>query len=596
MQRWTLRSSTLSPTRWVSSHAVTYAMHRSPTRTGSLMSPSAPSLHDKLNQLRQRFIDQLPARLQHTVDQWQQSQASSEAHARLGPELHRFFHSLKGTGRSLGFERIALLADQGETALHEQPPAGDVVERVFAQLAEEQQRLQSLPGQQRALAAMNSVEFSPKPVQTRSKRQRLIYLCDDEPDQVGQLLHHLRCFGHEVVHFEDTDAFFNAVITRRPDAIIMDVQFPQGHTAGTETLASLNKLTGERLPSIVLSAHGDFHSRLSAVRAGCNGYFTKPVKPLDLMLAVDELTTPIDDEPLRILIVDDEPEVASYHALLLEQAGMAVQQVNHPADALNALERFSPDLLLVDVYMPVCSGEELANIIRQQPEHVGLPIIYLSSETDSQKQLSAMTAGVEAFITKPVVPDELVSAVKLRAERLRLLRSLMTRDSMTGLYNHSTTTDLISKALAQAHRDNTQHAMAMIDIDHFKAVNDTHGHLAGDQVIITLARLLKTRLRMSDIIGRYGGEEFVVLLKGVSDARASELIDALRHDFAQVDFHAGGARFRCTFSAGVSSFPTHPSTESLRLSADQALYRAKHQGRNQVITSTEQDDDGFPTA
>ena len=559
------------------------------------MSSSASSLHDKLNQLRQRFIDQLPARLQLTVGLWQQSQASAEAQARLGPKLHRFFHSLKGTGRSLGFERIALLAEQGEAALDGQAPAGQVVEQVFVHLAEEQQRLQSLPEQQRALAAMTSVEFSPKPVQARSKRQRLIYLCDDEPDQVSQLLHHLRCFGHEVVHFEDTDTFFNAVITRRPDAIIMDVQFPQGNTAGTETLASLNKLTGEPLPSIVLSAHGDFHSRLSAVRAGCNGYFTKPVKPLDLMLAVDELTTPSDEEPLRILIVDDEPEVAAYHALLLEQAGMAVQQVNPPADALTALERFSPDLLLVDVYMPVCSGEELANIIRQQPEHVGLPIIYLSSETDSQKQLSAMTAGVEAFITKPVIPDELVSAVTLRAERLRLLRSLMTRDSMTGLYNHSTTTELISKALAQAHRDNTEHAMAMIDIDHFKAVNDTHGHLAGDQVIITLARLLKTRLRMSDIIGRYGGEEFVVLLKGVSDERACALIDALRHDFAQVDFHAGGTRFRCTFSAGISRFPNHPSTESLRLSADQALYRAKHQGRNQVVTSTEQDDDGLPT-
>ncbi|WP_404464233.1 diguanylate cyclase [Vreelandella aquamarina] len=560
------------------------------------MSPSAPSLHDKLNQLRQRFIEQLPARLQLITDQWQQSRASAEVEARLAPELHRFFHSLKGTGRSLGFERIALLADQGESALNEPTPSAHVIERVFVQLVEEQQRLQSLPGQQRALAALNSVEFAPTPAKTRSKRQRLIYLCDDEADQVSQLLHHLRCFGHEVVHFEETDAFFNAVISRRPDAIIMDVQFPQGNTAGTETLTSLNKLTGTRLPSIVLSSHGDFRSRLSAVRAGCNGYFTKPVKPLDLMLAVDELTTPLDDEPLRVLVVDDEPEVAAYHALLLEQAGMVVQQVNHPSDALIALERFSPDLLLVDVYMPVCSGEELANIIRQQPEHVGLPIIYLSSETDSQKQLSAMTAGVEAFITKPVVPEELVSAVKLRAERLRLLRSLMTRDSMTGLYNHSTTTDLISKALAQAYRDNTQHAMAMIDIDHFKSVNDTHGHLAGDQVIITLARLLKTRLRISDIIGRYGGEEFVVLLKGVTDERASELIDGLRHDFAQVDFHAGGACFRCTFSAGISSFPAQPSTESLRLSADQALYRAKHQGRNQVVTSTEQDDDGFPTA
>ncbi len=310
------------------------------------------------------------------------------------------------------------------------------------------------------------------------------------------------------------------------------------------------------------------------------------------MLAIDELTAPVDDEPLRVLIVDDEYEVAEYHALILEEAGMVVHQVHHPNDALSALERFSPDLLLVDVYMPVCSGTELANIIRQQPEHVGLPIIYLSSETDSQKQISAMAAGVEAFITKPVVPDELVSAVRLRAERLRLLRSLMTRDSMTGLYNHSTTTDLINKALAQAHRSDGRHAMAMIDIDHFKTVNDTYGHLAGDQVIITLSRLLKTRLRLSDTIGRYGGEEFVVLLRDVSAEQAAKLIDGLRQDFELVDFHAGDLSFRCTFSAGISDFPNYPTTQSLRLAADQALYRAKHQGRNRVVSSTESDNDG----
>lgn len=547
------------------------------------MKSSAPSLHDKLNQLRRRFITQLPDRLEKASDLWQQSQRSAEEEARVSPELHRFFHSLKGTGRSLGFERISLLADQAEAALNRQATTPHAITHVLHQLAEEQQRLSYQPEQQKTLAALNSVEFSP--TQAHSQRKRLIYLCDDEPEQVGQLLHHLRCFGHEVVHFEEPDTFFNAVIHRRPDAIVMDVQFPQGQTAGTETLTSLNKLTGERLPSIVLSSHGDFLSRLSAVRAGCNGYFTKPVKPLDLMLAIDELTAPQDSEPLRVMVVDDEPHVAAYHALLLEEAGMVVQQVTHPADALSALERFSPDLLLVDVYMPVCSGEELATIIRQQPEYLGLPIIYLSSETDSQKQLSAMTAGAEAFITKPVNPHELVSAVRLRAERLRLLRSLMTRDSMTGLYNHSTTTEMITKALAQAHRDNTQHVMAMIDIDHFKTVNDTYGHLAGDQVIITLARLLKTRLRTSDIIGRYGGEEFAVLLKNIDETKACELIDALRSDFEQVDFHAGNAHFRCTFSAGISSFPEHPSTEALRLSADQALYHAKHQGRNQVVTS-----------
>lgn len=559
------------------------------------MSPPAQSLHEKLIQLRQRFITQLPTRLQQTAEQWHASHASSEAEARLAPELHRFFHSLKGTGRSLGFERLALLAEQAEEALTATPQrAGlnDYMVQLLRQLNDEWSYLTTQQGQQKSLALLNSVEFTQHPDQMRSKRQRLIYLCDDEPEHISPLMHHLRCFGHEVIHFADTNTFFNAVLTRRPDAVIMDVQFPHGQTAGTETLTSLNRLTGQELPSIVLSSHGDFHSRLSAVRAGCNGYFTKPVKPLDLMLVIDELTSPLDEEPLRVLIVDDESAAAEYHALLLEEAGMIVHQVYHPNDALNALEHFNPDLLLVDVYMPVCSGAELASIIRQQPEHVGLPIIYLSSETDSQKQMSAMAAGVEAFITKPVVPAELVSAVRLRAERLRLLRSLMTCDSMTGLYNHSTTTDLINKALAQAHRSGDQHAMAMIDIDHFKEVNDTYGHLAGDQVIITLARLLKTRLRLSDTIGRYGGEEFVVLLKDVSSEQAFKLIDSLRQDFELVDFHAGDISFRCTFSAGISDFPNYPTTKSLHLAADQALYRAKRQGRNQVTTSVESDHDG----
>ena len=550
------------------------------------MSKPAPSLNDKLNQLRKRFIEQLPARLAHITELWQQSRVSSNEYARLAPELHRFFHSLKGTGRSLGFERLAMLADEAEEALTTDPARDDInvyIPHLLTQLDHEQQQLHTHHGQQQALAAVNSFELTQgEPL--RNKRQRLVYLCDDEPEQVSHLIHHLHCFGHEVVHFTNTDAFFNAVLTRRPDVVVMDVHFPQGQTAGPETLSSLNKLTGRPLPAIVLSSHGDFHSRLSAVRAGCCGYFTKPVKPLDLMLAIDEVTAPSADEPLKVLIIDDEPEVAAYHALLLEEAGMIVHQVHHPADALLALERFNPDLLLVDVYMPVCSGEELATIIRQQPEHLGLPIIYLSSETDSQKQMSAMTAGVEAFLTKPVRPDELISAVQLRAERLRLLRSLMTRDSMTGLYNHSTTTELITKALAQAHRENSQHALAMIDIDHFKQINDTHGHLAGDQVIITLARLLKSRLRLSDIIGRYGGEEFAVLLKGVDAEQATTLIDRLREDFALVDFHVGDIGFRCTFSAGISCFPEHPSTESLRLNADQALYRAKRLGRNQVST------------
>ncbi len=173
------------------------------------MSKPTPSLHDKLNQLRERFIAQLPQRLAQTAGQWQQSCSSTEEQKRLAPELHRFFHSLKGTGRSLGFERLAVLADQAEVALTSVPARSDIntyITQLLQQLDHEQHHLRSHLGQQQALAAVNTFELTNRQAEPlRNRRQRLIYLCDDEPAQVDHLIHHLRCFGHEVIHFLDTE-------------------------------------------------------------------------------------------------------------------------------------------------------------------------------------------------------------------------------------------------------------------------------------------------------------------------------------------------------------------------------------------------------
>jgi diguanylate cyclase (GGDEF)-like protein len=240
-------------------------------------------------------------------------------------------------------------------------------------------------------------------------------------------------------------------------------------------------------------------------------------------------------------------------------------------------------MVLMDMYMPSCSGHELAMLIRQVPDYVGLPIVYLSSETDTQKQFSAMRVGAEGFLTKPVVPADLVAAVAIRAERMRTLRSLMARDSLTGLFNHTTTTQLLENAIGAAKREHAPLSFVMIDIDLFKAVNDTHGHPTGDQVIIALARVLQKRLRNSDIVGRYGGEEFAVILPGIDCQRAVKLIDDLRKDFARVKFHAAAGEFSCTFSAGVACYPDHRRMELLREAADRALYEAKRSGRDRVV-------------
>lgn len=560
------------------------------------MSRHKPSLQEKIARLRASFVNQLPARLEEALEQMKLLKSDPEMNRVSAVELHRAFHSLKGTGKSFGFIDLAKIAEQAESYTQQlidlpanRTPSGwpDTLEDLLYQLASQVQILAYADLQNGHPQDAPFFDVEKTSSMQISSDSPLIYLCDDEPEQVDHLANQLRCFGYQIEHFNDTQSFHKAVIHKRPDAVIMDVYFPQGRTAGTDELASLKEVTGQQLPSIVLSGRDDFEARLSAVRAGCAAYFLKPAKPLELAAVLDDLMNDKPDEPYRILLVDDEPDVAEYHSLILEEAGMLVYQTHKPEVILETLRTFNPDLVLADMYMPVCDGVEMAAIIRQVPEYVGLPIVFLSSETNRKKQFKAMQVGVEGFIIKPVIPEELVASVALRAERMRTLRSLMARDSLTGLYNHTTTTEMMNTALAHAMRQEETLAVVMIDLDKFKAVNDTYGHMAGDQVIVALARLFKHRLRNTDVIGRYGGEEFALLLKNLTPEKAKGLVNELREDFSKIIFNAGNKQFKVTFSAGISFYPGCSRSEDLRMAADAALYKAKEQGRNQVVVSKE---------
>lgn len=558
------------------------------------MGMNKPTLQEKIARLRASFVNQLPARLKEAQEQMKLLKSDPEMNRVSAIELHRAFHSLKGTGKSFGFIDLANVADQAESytqQLIDLPvnctPSGwpDTLIDLLHQLAAQVQILAyaDLKNSHPQDAPFFDVEKTSS--MHISSTSPLIYICDDEPEQIDHLASQLRCFGYQIEHFNDTNTFHEAVINKRPDAVIMDVFFPQGRTAGTDELASLKKITGQHLPSIVLSGRDDFEARLSAVRAGCAAYFLKPAKPLELAAVLDDLMNDKPEEPYRILLVDDEPEVAEYHSLILEEAGMLAYQTHKPEMILETLRTFNPDLVLADMYMPTCDGVEMASIIRQVPEYVGLPIVFLSSETNRKKQFTAMQVGVEGFITKPVIPEELVASVALRAERMRTLRSLMARDSLTGLYNHTTTTEMMNSALAYAMRQKETLAVVMVDLDKFKTVNDTYGHMAGDQVIVALARLFKHRLRNTDVIGRYGGEEFALILKNLTPEKAADLVNELREDFSKIIFNAGNTQFKVTFSAGVSLYPGNNRSEELRMAADSALYKAKEQGRNQMVLS-----------
>ena len=550
--------------------------------------PAGPqdSFQERKRRLRASFIEQLPDRLRQARELLSALTAGERQDEPLS-QLHLIFHTLKGSGASFGFDAINASAKEAEQTLREVLD-GDrrLSPNLLADLRRHVQTLEELKlSVDSAMTADSGPRFA-LPAQRADEdgsNQRLIYLCDDDALLAHDLSDQLGCFGYRVEPHVSLESLREAVLSRPPAAMIMDIMFPEGRDAGPAAIAELNARLDAPIPCLFMSMRDDFQARLRAVKAGGHAYCRKPVKAVELAELLDQLTSRGTPDPYHILIVDDDPDVGQFYAMVLEAAGMVTRVASEPERVPAILEDFDADLVLMDLYMPKCSGPELARVLRQIPGYLGLPIIYVSSETDARRQFKALQVGADGFLTKPIEPERLVTEVHLRAERMRTLRSLMIRDSLTGLFNHNTILQLLKVAMASCQRTARRLCLAMIDVDHFKAVNDTHGHPIGDQVLMALGRTLRLRLRESDIVGRYGGEEFAVIMTGLDAEQAKSIMDALRESFAAVTFLADGAEFHCTFSGGLAAFPEYGDPSALIEAADAALYQAKRAGRNRIL-------------
>jgi diguanylate cyclase (GGDEF)-like protein len=358
--------------------------------------------------------------------------------------------------------------------------------------------------------------------------------------------------------------------------------------ARSELPSHLHRIAAVRprtIPLFGLGGGTDLHLQLDAIRCGVEALFAKPIDLTAIADVLERRLRPVREDPYRVIVVDDSQATADFVKDTLEQAGMICRVVVDPLSTLDAIRDFRPDLVLTDMYMPTCSGPELAALIRMHPGFLGIPIVYLSSETNPDLRLEAMRQGADDFLTKPIRPEHLVASVQVRAQRTRLLRGQMLRDGLTGLYNHTTLKDRLEGEVARAHRRKTALCCAMLDLDHFKSVNDTHGHGVGDRVIVSLARLLRRRLRKNDVVGRYGGEEFAVLLPDTSLADARTVLDGLREAFCAIQQPGIRGPFATSFSCGIAQLLPGETPDALNDAADHALYLAKAAGRNRIAVN-----------
>jgi diguanylate cyclase (GGDEF)-like protein len=527
-------------------------------------------------ELKRYFAGRLPTRVAEIEAARDAARGAGWANEPLRT-FHRMAHSLAGVGSTFGFPEVTgRLESLLETALAAGvPPAADAVDVLLSHLREIAERP---PG-----PATGDDEPAPRREAAPSAPdEALLFLRSNDSALRESLSLQLRPFGYEVRTFADFEALEREVERELPAAVLLDWEGP-GDGTETRRFAGLGQTHGEAPKRVFLSSRWDLAARLEAVRAGGDAYLTKPVEVGLVAETLDRLTGGGPADPYRILIVEDDAELAPLYAEALETAGMRATVVSDPMDVMAPLARFQPDLILMDLYMPGCTGPELAAVLRQQEGYVGTPIVYLSTEAGREQQIAAINAGGTEFLTKPIAPAHLVSAVAARARRGRLLATRIAYDGLTGLLNHSHLKQQIEIELAQASREKWEVAYAMIDVDRFKSINDTFGHTAGDRLLKSLARLLRQRLRRSDIIGRYGGDELAVLLPHTDGPTARRVLDEIREGFSRLRPAAGGHEMAATLSCGLAVYPVFPGPRELVEAADAALYEAKGAGRNRVV-------------
>lgn len=303
----------------------------------------------------------------------------------------------------------------------------------------------------------------------------------------------------------------------------------------------------------------------------------------------------------RIAVVDDDRVTREYVAGLLRGRGYRVTAVESAQKLLDLHRQGLVDLVLLDVMMEGLSGVDCCRILKTtSPPETFTPVILVTARNDPESRVEGLRIGADDYVTKPFDERELLARVEamlrikrshddLSASRDRL-QQLAVQDELTGLFNVRYLHSRLLEEFKRAERHRDPLAVAMLDVDHFKTVNDRFGHATGDAVLREVGARLKRAVRDIDVVTRYGGEEFVVLLPSTHLAGALVVADRIARSLREEKFEAAGREFEITASIGLSLFPSRgvQTKEALLRSADRALYRAKDDGRDRICVFQEQ--------
>lgn len=386
---------------------------------------------------------------------------------------------------------------------------------------------------------------------------RTVYVLSDGNPLVTELIQRLEAQGHQLELYDRAEELKEMVRALTPALVIVDAGYLDALEGIGQSVRTARARASQRLALLVLGPNGDVATRLRAMRAGADAFVTLPAAAADVAQRATELLSADAGEPFRVMIVEDDRSQALFAESILRKAGMETCTVTDPLSALDALEQFEPELILMDLYMPNCDGIELTALIREREQFINTPVVFLSGEHDADKRFDALSAGGDDYLEKPIRPKYLISAVTNRVRRARQLSRRVAqanpRDAVSGLYERGYLIERMANMLA-ADDGTGLGGVLFVIIDGAQAIRERIGLSAFDALLGQAGALLAGLIPGTDYATRYGDTSFVLLVQGKGKQALLAFGEEIRSRFEQHVFEVGERSMTLAVSIGISMF------------------------------------------
>mgnify|MGYP005816825605 FL=1 len=542
---------------------------------------------DKFERIREIYVESFPEKIQELRQCWAELNATDSYHASLA-KLRIEVHNIAGSSGSHEFNDLHALAKQVESNIvkvldeksswnNEKKEIGNLVQQLVDKLETEMLNYNFSEDDEDNIPRLDVLQLS--------HRELVIFIISHRSVELSLLSNLLESRGFTVIAFNTIDRAQAMSKTVAPSIVVLDLGDANQIKLNKDTKETFQSIDNQPPAFVVISRRDDVDTRKMAAKFEAEAFFATPINAHNFSSTLDVVLESRGSNACRVLLIDKQRQRTSSIEKALLRENIKCRMIGAIDNIVDELVNFKPDLILIAYDNDDTSWKDATRIIRLHESHFNMPIIFLLDDDSKQAKLDALRAGADDCISRHELTDEQFQILKQRILRFRRANHLIIMDSLTGALNRDAFLERANEEISLAIRRSESICLAMIDVDHFKQINDENGHVVGDYVLRHISDYLNNRLRRSDVVGRYAGDEFLVLLPDTDLDSAYLVLDMIRKNLVAHNIKVNNADVRVSISLGlIAARPTEPlDIETLIVDADKKLYEAKVAGRNMLV-------------